>query len=283
RCVIFISFYSYIIRKKYNLWKVMIIHVVQPGDTIFTIADYYGKDVYELIKENDLTDYGLVVGETISIVYPKQRYLVQYGDTLEGIAENFNISTMELLRNNPSLIEEVLDPGSSIIISYEEEKTSEISTFGYVFPYVDIKIIEKSLPFLTYITISRYSFTFGGRILDIQDEDIIQLAKKYLTVPVMTVSSIGVDLQLVHNILNIDFFYILPIDRQQFVNFISSLSLRFKNLGLKLFVTITVTTFEMESGRLMSGYDYSALGKIADNIIIASYTNGAQTFCIPEL
>ena len=47
----------------------MIIHVVQPGETIATIADNYGKPVERIILENGLDDPdNLVVGQTIIIL-----------------------------------------------------------------------------------------------------------------------------------------------------------------------------------------------------------------------
>jgi len=65
----------------------MIIHVVQPGETIYTIANNYNVSITRLIVENGLTNpEHLVVGQTIVIAYPEEVYIVQEGDTLESIA-----------------------------------------------------------------------------------------------------------------------------------------------------------------------------------------------------
>jgi len=285
----------------------MIIHVVQPGETIDSIARKYGKHVEDIILENELVNpYNLVVGQTITIVYPEELYTVQDGDTLESIANNNNISLMQLLRNNPYLLERELIPGENLVIQYTDEKISTITTFGYVFPFVIIDELRKSLPFLTYLTIYSYNFNMDGTINDIDDLNIIQIAKEYDTAPIMTISSFGLGMDIVHNILrnevvqsnflnnilnivrekgyygvNIDFFYITPSDRQLFVNFLSKISSQLKQEGKFLFVSLNISELEAESGFLSLGYYFKAIGEIADNILIISHSFYGSTRCIP--
>lgn len=80
----------------------MIIHVVEQGETINSIAGHYGISVERLILENGIRiSDDLVVGETLVILFPEIEYTVQDGDTLESIASNHNVSVFELLRNKP--------------------------------------------------------------------------------------------------------------------------------------------------------------------------------------
>ncbi|MDF2908745.1 MAG: hypothetical protein K0R34_4066, partial [Herbinix sp.] len=82
----------------------MIIHVVQSGDTIQSIAEFYGISVEKLIQDNALDAFAeLVVGQCIVIAYPKEIYVVQEGDTISSIASFHNVSEMQLLMNNPFL------------------------------------------------------------------------------------------------------------------------------------------------------------------------------------
>lgn len=56
----------------------MDIHVVQPGETIYSIAEKYSVSATRLIQDNGLIEpNNLVVGQTIVIVYPEQVYTVQ--------------------------------------------------------------------------------------------------------------------------------------------------------------------------------------------------------------
>lgn len=65
----------------------IVLHKVQEGDTISSIAEQYGIPVQRLLEENVLTpDSELNIGRLILIAYPKQTYIVQDGDTLGDIA-----------------------------------------------------------------------------------------------------------------------------------------------------------------------------------------------------
>ena len=127
----------------------MLIHVVQPGETIKSISGYYKIPVDRLILENGITNPdNLAIGQTIVIVQPDVVYAVQAGDTLESIAAHHNTTPMELLRNNPYLSDRrFLYHGEVIIISYQTNKTRTISTSGYIFPFVDKSVLIKVLPF----------------------------------------------------------------------------------------------------------------------------------------
>lgn len=132
----------------------MIIHIVQPGETISSIANYYGVTAAKLIQDNELEDAAnLVPGQTIVIAYPVQVYTVQEGDSLIGIANTYDVSVMQLLRNNPYLSNrESLYPGDIIVISYNNNK-GKITTNGYANTFIDLGILRKTLPFLTYLSI----------------------------------------------------------------------------------------------------------------------------------
>lgn len=142
----------------------MIIHVVQPGDTVNSIANEYDISVTRLIQENELRPpYNLVVGETLVILYPEVTYTVVEGDTLGNIAAAHGISLMELLRNNIYLSNrEFIYPGEILVIRYRDYKLKTISIDGYAYPFIDRDILRKTLPFLTYLTIFNYKMRADG-------------------------------------------------------------------------------------------------------------------------
>ncbi len=115
----------------------MIIHVVQLGDTLTSIAESYGISIDSLIINNGIQNpNNLVEGQCIVIVYPQASYMVKEGDTLAGIASANNITIIELLRNNPFISDrEFLFPGESLVISYGEKK-GKITTNGYANPFI---------------------------------------------------------------------------------------------------------------------------------------------------
>ena len=80
----------------------MDIHVVQPGDTMYRLAQQYGIPMERLLQDNQLENPSqLVVGQTIVVQYPELTHTVRMGDSLYSIAQMHNTTVAQLLRNNP--------------------------------------------------------------------------------------------------------------------------------------------------------------------------------------
>lgn len=80
-------------------------YVVQPGDTLFSIAQRFGVDVDELAQLNGITDPGLIyVGQRLRIPAgakpARALYQVQPGDTLSSIAQRFGVTLEALMEAN---------------------------------------------------------------------------------------------------------------------------------------------------------------------------------------
>lgn len=283
----------------------MIIHVVKQGETLNSIAESYGKSVERLILENGITDAdNPAIGETLVILFPQIEYTIQDGDTLEGIARNHNTSIMELLRNNPYLSDRpYIYPGEVIVISYQVDRIRTISTNGFVYPFVNMNILKKTLPFLTYLTVYSYYYTDQGEIFDINDAEIIRTASIYGVAPIMMLSSYSSnqdeEIETTHKILvdediqdilinslismlknkgyygvNFKTPYIRPEDRPLFVEFIKKLSNRLNLEGFKIFITLTISVYELLSNIKYDKLQYSDLGQFADKILVMSYEFG---------
>lgn len=95
-----------------------LIHLVQKGDTLWSIAKKYNVTVYNLLRWNPgidpeclPIDYALIVGKT-----PATYHTIQKGNTLWGIAIQYDASVAELLELNPGLEPEYLQIGEKIRI-----------------------------------------------------------------------------------------------------------------------------------------------------------------------
>lgn len=280
----------------------MNIHVVQAGETIESIAENYNVSAERLILENGIFNPNqLVIGQTIVILSPSLTYTVQAGDTLGSIADVFNVSVMHLLRNNAYLSDrEVLIPGETIVINYETNKTRTIKTSGYAYPFITEDNLRKTLPFLTYIHILNYRITEEVEIEDVDDSDIINLAKEYGVAPILflsTLSSQGVgNYNTINNILNdttlqaqlIDkiikllttkgFFginiylqYFNNDNRLLYEDFIKALSEQLKSKGFLLILTFTPRLSIERTEISYTNVDYSAVADSADSVILLSY------------
>ena len=283
----------------------MIIHVVAPFDTIQSIAEVYGVSVDRLIQDNDLPNpENLVIGQTIVISYPKVTYTVKAGDTLASIANAFQVTPMQILQNNPALSDgNYLIEGEILIIEYDTEKIETISTNGYAYPFVDIKVLKKTLPYLTYLTIFHNIVQADGNLITVDDAEIVGIANDYGVAPIMLITtftgseedgreSTRVFLQnpqsvqrLIETILpilhdrgyygvNIDANLVMYEDRQRYVEFVSILSERLIMEGFYVFATITPNTFQNESGIAYRGPEYAEIGKSVHKILLISYEWG---------
>ncbi|WP_313129625.1 LysM peptidoglycan-binding domain-containing protein [Anaerocolumna sp.] len=283
----------------------MIIHVVQPGETIASIAELYDLSVDRLILENEIsTPSTLAIGQTIVIVYPLLNHTVQEGDTLESIAEMYHVPLMQILRNNPYLSNRGrLYPGETITITNDTNKIGTISVGGYVYSYVNRDILRKTLPFLTFLTVFDYRVDANGNLNDLDDQDIVNMAKEYGVFPMMLVSTLseyGVgseetafailnnpDIQdrMIDNIvatikakgyygLNQYFQYIFPETKNLIQEFIIKMSTRLKSEGLRYTITVTPRVNIERTEITYETIDYSVISEYVDAILLLSYDWG---------
>lgn len=170
----------------------MVIHVVKQGETIFSIAKDYDTTPNRIIEDNELTNpNNLIVGQTLVILYPKRTYTVEEGDTLLDVAQKNGVSVITLLQNNPGLVDfPYLYVGQQIVIEYQGNKIGAMEVNGYLYPFIDIDVLEKTLPYLTYITIFSYGFTSEGELVGIDDQNVINIARDYGVAPLMLISTL---------------------------------------------------------------------------------------------
>jgi Predicted glycosyl hydrolase len=201
-----------------NLEQIMIIHIVQPGDTISLIADKYKTSINQVIHDNGLTETtNLVHGQALVITYPKDIYTVKQGDTLASIAQENGICIVQLIRNNPFLNERnYIFPGETLVIKYDNQK-GRLSTNGYVNSFINLDILKKSLPYLTFLTVFGNRIADNGNIIEVDGDheiEIIKTAKEYHVVPIMMLSTLNIrgigsidqSYDLVYNEQNVDYF-----------------------------------------------------------------------------
>ncbi|BCJ92549.1 germination protein [Anaerocolumna cellulosilytica] len=275
----------------------MNIHIVQFGDTIYTIADRYGVSPERIIVENDIMHPdNLTMGEALIIIRPNQTYIVQEGDSLESIAITQGVDVMELLRNNPNVSNRELYIGEEVVLSYIDSRTVSIKTNGFAYPFIDRATLLKTLPYLTYLTIYSYQIAPDGTLIDMDDSEIVQIAKEYGVAPIMFITAPhegdNVDMDVAHILItnieiqnkfysdiltilrdkgyygiNIDTPYIQPEDRQPYVDFIANITECLNGEGYPVTVSIAPSTFEVSTGIIYNGVDYTGLSQAANDIL----------------
>lgn len=283
----------------------MIIHVVQPGETIYSIASQYNVSPQKIVRDNQLENpNSLVPGQTLVILQPDIVYTVKAGDTLESIARQFGTTTVKLLQNNPYIMDSYqIVPGDAITITNKGEKRGTIFTNGYVYPFVNREELLKTLPYLTYLSIFTYGITPEGNLIGIEDEEIIRLARDYGVAPLMVIATLNEEgvfsnelakqvlndpvalNNLIENIvskvkekqyagIDIDFEFILPEDKEAFINFVQKVTQRLNEEGFQTFIALAPKTYANQPGLLYAAHDYPALGSAANRVLLMTYEWG---------
>lgn len=283
----------------------MIIHVIQAGDTIYSIGNQYHISPERLILDNGITDPNtLVVGQAIVIVYPTETYTVRAGDTLIGIANSHEITLNQLLRNNPFLSDrDYIYTNEILVLRYGNENKPQISTNGYAYPFIDKNILRKTLPFLTYLTIFSYTALADGSLIDIDDEELIKLAKDYGTAPIMSISTLSpkglgnrevaysilyneeIQDRQIENILtllrakgyyglNISIHYMNLENRNYYEYYLAKLTRRLNAEGYSVTLTLIAKTYIGINEVTYEEFDYTGVSQVVNNMLILGYDWG---------
>lgn len=80
-------------------------HIVQQGETLFTIGSIYSTAPQTIAEANQLPNPDrLVQGQAIVIPIVGSYYFVQPGDSLYSISQRFGLSYQELARDRKSVV-----------------------------------------------------------------------------------------------------------------------------------------------------------------------------------
>ncbi len=284
----------------------MIIHTVEQGDSIYSIAREYGVPPSRIITDNMLTSpASLVPGQTLVILFPTLTHTVRGGETLYSIAEDFGVDLLTLYRNNPSLDgTPTVFPGQVLNILYEAPPLGEITTLGYVYPFIERSVLRRTLPYLTYLSIFTYGITDEGDLIPPEggDSELISIAREYGTVPLMMLTSLNSEgyfsNELAARILSddalqdrviaetvrimesagyggvdVDFEYVSPDVRDRYAEFIRKLKAA-AGEDFVVFVSLAPKNSAEQRGLLYEGHDYPALGAAADYVLLMTYEWG---------
>ena len=283
----------------------MVIHVVRPGDSMYSIAQEYGVPISQLLNDNQLPDPSrLVVGQTIVVRFPQQVHTVQAGQTLSSIAQMYGLTIRQIQRNNPVLGGgETVYPGQTLVISYKQEIEGTLSVNGYAYPFIDRALLRATLPYLTFMTPFTYGITEDGGLVDLDDAELIAMAKEGGVAPLMHLSTLteeggfsnelaslvlnDADIQrkLIDNIvttiqakgyrgLDVDFEFVFSKDAGAYAAFIRNLTRTLNPLGLPVIVALAPKTSSTQRGLLYEGHDYAALGAAANEVLLMTYEWG---------
>lgn len=283
----------------------MIIHVVRPGESVYTIGQLYGVSPEKIIQDNELVNpEQLVIGQTLVILEGTRRHAVAPGQSLYTIARLYGVTVDDILEANPQITDpRLIYPGQVINIPPRTRKLGTIEVNGYAFPNIDMDVLRKTLPYLTYLSIFSYEVNPDGTLRSIEDESLIAAAREANVAPLMVITNIEEDggfssdvaravltneetqENLINNVLetirekdysglDIDFEYIYPEDREAYNNFLRRINSRLDAEGLTLTTALAPKISADQPGLLYEAHDYPVHGEVVDHVILMTYEWG---------
>jgi LysM repeat protein len=110
--------------------KVFIVHIVEPGNTLFGLQREYNTTVEQIIAVNPTAEEGLQVGQRLIIPTGRtvestpeasvKKHLVSSGETLFGISRKYDCSVDDIIALNPG-VDIGIKVGQELIIPSEEK------------------------------------------------------------------------------------------------------------------------------------------------------------------
>ncbi|MBR5152606.1 MAG: LysM peptidoglycan-binding domain-containing protein [Clostridia bacterium] len=284
----------------------MVIHTVVQGDTVLALSKQYGVAVENLLADNGLSaEDSLVIGQALVISIPELVHTVSSGDTLVSISAQYGISLRQLYRNNFILNgQATLAPGQTLVIRYQNQGSKgSFVTNSYAYSYIEETLLKPQLPYLTYFAPFTYGISTTGSLFPLDDENLLLLAKEYGAKPLMHLSTLTEEggfsnarASLVFNDdtirenlideilatiqekgyrgLDVDFEFIYPEERFDYISFLQSLRIRLNDQGLPLFSALAPKTSDTQMGVLYEGHDYGGIGASVNGVLLMTYEWG---------
>ncbi len=283
----------------------MVIYVVRPGDTLYSISAAQGLPQSQIALDNGLDPREpLVVGQALVIRFPATFHTVRSGETLAGIARRYGLDLRTLYQNNPILQgSTTIWPGETLILSYWQQDGPIISVNAYAYTNIGESLLRSTLPYRTYLTPFTYGFTASGELVKPQDSRLIAQALAMGTAPLMHLSTLtqdgGFSNELAHLLLNdpalqkqviqnlidtlqeqgyagldVDFEYVFAQDALAYAAFLSRVRNALHPLGYPLMAALAPKISATQRGALYEGHNFAAIGAAVDRVLLMTYEWG---------
>lgn len=294
------TMFHYILR---GVWY-LIIHVVKAGDSLYSISRRYGVPVSKIASDNEIElTQTLVIGQTIVVMVGERQHTVRAGESLFSIARRYGTTVASIQTANRLTNPEAITPGMVLSIPSGEGKLGTIAVNGYTFPNINMEVLAKTLPYLTYLSIFSYEVKADGSLTTINDQPLINAARAARVAPLMVITNIraggGFDSDLARTILtdqqvqdrlianvmdnlkaknysglDVDFEYIYPANREDYNNFLRKLRAQLQPQGYSLTTAVAPKTVANQQGLLYEAHDYPVHGALTDHVILMTYEWG---------
>ncbi len=282
----------------------MQIVVVNPGESLWQIANRYGVAMDAIIQVNALDEPNrLVTGQALVIPTEGGTHTVTRGESLWSIANRYGVNVQTLAQLNGITNPALIYPG--LVLRIPERTKTTIETNGYLqpsTPETDRGIIQDTEAYLTYFSIFSYRVTAEGNLIAPNDEAQLSAIRETASVPMMVITNFGEEgfsSEIGHAIftneaarrnlmdqvvqtmgdkqfyaLNIDFEHLFPADRELYNQFLREITARVHQEGHLVSTALAPKISAAQTGAWYEAHDYRAHGEIVDFVILMTYEWG---------
>lgn len=285
----------------------MQIHVVQPGQTLYGIADAYGVNMDTITEANQLSAPGrLVIGQTLVIPIVGQYYWVQQGDSFYSIAKRFGLKTSELAEVNGLTLNQPLQAGFRLYIPPVPRRQAEVNAYieprGEEVSQALQNAAAEAAPELTYLAPFSFRIKRDGSLQAPPLDNLASIAAQNRVTLMLVVTNledaqfsselgriilndVTVQDRLLENIvteakrlnfrdIHFDLEFLRPEDREAYNIFLRKAADIIHKEGFLLSTALAPKTSASQTGGWYTAHDYKVHGQIADFIIIMTYEWG---------
>lgn len=238
----------------------MEIYVVQPGDSVDSIAQSTGADLSALLSANQLEyPYRLAVGQALFI--PGGGGKVSLGPACQSLGYAYPFISRDVLAQTLPYLDQLA-----------------VFSYGYTMeghlippPQDDVWMVQAALsqgvtPILTLTPIGADGHFNNNLVSSLVNTQSVQLNLLRELVAVMTEKGyLG---------LNIDFEYVLAKDRDAFTTFVARAAALLNQLAYAVTVALAPKNSDSQPGLLYEGMDYGGLGAAANSVLLMTYEWG---------
>lgn len=287
----------------------MAIHVVQRGENLWLISNLYNIPISKIVQVNGLiTADALVPGLALYIPdeqLPIRYYQIKPGDSLWKLAQRFNTRIPTIVGANEGMDLSTLYINERLNIPSPNKLT--ITTLGFVLPYapnVFLTRFDALADQLTYLAVAAFTLTDEGYAYnELADQAIVLRSRERNVIPLLMIRNLKNGLfspELIGQVLenpiyrnnlvrslvqltrergyggvSIDFEFIPPLRREDFIIFLRDLKLGLG--GQILHVNVHAKSADLPLNLIVGGYDYAAIGAIADIVAVMTIDYGYPT------
>ncbi|QSO48853.1 LysM peptidoglycan-binding domain-containing protein [Alicyclobacillus mengziensis] len=281
----------------------MQIHVIQPGQSLWSLSQLYRVPVQTIANVNQITDANqLSIGQALVIPTSSQLYVVQPGDTLQSIAIAYATSVATLAASNQITSSSQVYVGQVLRVPIRNQASTEVNAYLTDVSSKGQQTVEELARVLTYMSPFSYHVSTDGSLVPLNDTALISTAKSARVAPLLVMTNWSGQMfssDLAHNILNntslqqtvienvlsvmksrghiglnIDFEYVYPQDRTSYNGFLQAVTTRLHQEGYLVSTALAPKISGTETGLLYEAHDYPVHGQLCDFVVLMTYEWG---------